>query len=68
MPILNPVPNYLPAMYNEAPRGIKGIPLSFVVKPVVRNNGVFTDYPKGFKQPDCFVECCVEEDIDQPGI
>ena len=66
MPILNPVPEYTPALYDEKPRGLKGIPLQYVVKPVVRHNGVFTDYPKGFKQPACIVECCEPEDSGEP--
>lgn len=66
MPILNPVPEYTPALYNEVPIHIKGIPLLSVVRPVARQNGVFVDYPKGFKQPACFVECCVPEEPDEP--
>ena len=66
MPILNPVSEYTPAIYNEAPVPIKGIPLLAVVRPVARQNGVFVDYPKGFKQPACFVKCCVPEEDPAP--
>jgi hypothetical protein len=61
MPILNTPPVFTPAIYNEKPVHLRGIPLEFVVKPVARQNGVFVDYPKGFKQPACFVECCEPE-------
>lgn len=68
MPILNTPPTYTPAIYDETPRGVRGIPLEFVVKPVARMNGVFVDYPKGFKQPDCFVECCTPEEPEVPDV
>lgn len=42
-------------------RGIRGIPLAYFVRPVVRQGGVGQDIPKGFELPGCMVDpCCAE--------
>lgn len=46
------------AVFDPPTRGIRGIPLQFFVRPVVRQGGVGQDIPKGFELPGCMVEQC----------
>lgn len=59
MPILNPLTKALGPIYNDRSKGVSGIPDPQHVSVLVRRNGAYIDNPKGFQQPDCFVECCV---------
>jgi hypothetical protein len=58
MPILNASLDSFIKPYNEQPRGVRGIPAEAVVAILTRQNGMGIDNPKGYKQPECFVECC----------
>lgn len=60
MPTLQP-PTQAPFYtYNESSKGLSGIPNPVHVAVITRRNGIGIDSPKGFKQPDCFVECCAD--------
>ena len=58
MPILQPPAQAPFHTYNESSKGLSGIPNPVHVAVITRRNGIGIDSPKGFKQPDCFVECC----------
>ena len=50
-------------IFDPVPRAMRGIPLQFFVRPVVRQGGVGQDIPKGFELPTCMVDPCCEEGI-----
>jgi hypothetical protein len=59
MPILQP-PTQAPFhTYDASASGVFGIPKPDHVSVLVRRDGAYIDNPKGFQQPECFVECCV---------
>ena len=50
-------------IFDPVPRAMRGIPLQFFVRPVVRQGGVGQDIPKGFELPTCMVDPCCEDGI-----
>ena len=65
MPNLAFIPQQSHGLYDQKARQLIGIPADYFVKPIVRQNGLGQDMPKGFELPTCMVDpCCVPEPIN----
>lgn len=59
MPILAPTTcRPCVSVYDPTPHPVRGIPLQWHVRSLARQNGVFVDFPKGYREGDCHVDCC----------
>lgn len=62
--LVRPEQNCSSFIYDPPKHPVHGIPNEYFVRPVVRQNGLGNEMPKGFELPTCMVDpCCAAEPV-----